>query len=87
MHPSNTVSSQCRALSGQQQQQQQQLGLAAAGCTAAAAAAAADHPAQPQAALQADQLLTEYRHGLLEAFQEVFRVELEEATGSSAARL
>lgn len=62
------------------QQQQQQLGLTAAGRTAAAAAAVADQPDQPPAALQADQLLTEYRHGLLEAFQEVFGVELEVAS-------
>ena len=70
---------------GQQQQQAAVAGGAAA--AAAAVAAAAGEPAQLPAALQADQLLAEYRHGLLDAFQDVFGVELEAASGSSAARL
>lgn len=41
---------------------------------------------RPEAAsLEADQLLDEYRHGLLEAFQEVFGVELVAAEGSAAS--
>ncbi len=81
------AASQLAAVAAALGQQQQQQGVASSTAAAAAAAAVAEQPAQLPACLQAEQLLTEYRHGLLDAFQEVFGVELEAAAGSDAARL
>lgn len=66
------------------------------GVLAAAAAAArvgsgdgraAQGQQQQQQQLEAEQLLAEYRHGLLDAFEDVFGVELQAADSASMARL